>query len=94
MGGGGDGGGGGYQARQFGVPIEAMDTVNALATFNVLTEEGRVVVAALLPLDPYDPDEPLLAPPLPAAAAAAAPQPASPPPAAAPAATAAHPPPP
>jgi hypothetical protein len=33
-----------------------MDTVNALATFNVLTEEGRVAVAALLPLDPFDPE--------------------------------------
>jgi hypothetical protein len=31
-----------------------MDTVNALATFNVLNEEGRNVVGAFLPLDPVD----------------------------------------
>lgn len=37
-----------------GIGIEVMDTVNALATFNVLNEEGRVVVGAFLPVDPLE----------------------------------------
>jgi hypothetical protein len=39
---------------QAGIGVEVMDTVNALATFNVLNEEGRVVVGAFLPVDPLE----------------------------------------
>ena len=46
------------QARQHGFALEVMDTVNAAATFNVLSEEGRQVVAALLPLEPLIPAAP------------------------------------
>jgi len=31
------------------VAIEAIDTVNAMSTFNILNQEGRKVVGALLP---------------------------------------------
>jgi NADH dehydrogenase [ubiquinone] 1 alpha subcomplex assembly factor 3 len=31
------------------IAIEALDTVNAVATFNILNQEGRAVVGALLP---------------------------------------------
>jgi hypothetical protein len=37
-----------------GIGIEVMDTVNALATFNVLNEEGRMVVGAFLPVNPLE----------------------------------------
>lgn len=40
--------------KGLGIPYDTMDTVNALATFNVLNEEGRNVVGAFLPLDPVD----------------------------------------
>ena len=40
--------------KDLGVPFDAMDTVNALATFNVLNEEGRNVVGVFLPLDPVE----------------------------------------
>ncbi len=42
------------QLRRGGFSFEVLDTINALATFNVLAEEGRQVVAFLLTLDPYD----------------------------------------
>lgn len=32
-----------------GVSIEAVDTINAVATFNILNQEGRKVVGAMLP---------------------------------------------
>lgn len=37
------------------ISIEALDTVNAVATFNILNQEGRAVVGALLPAgsDPW-----------------------------------------
>lgn len=35
--------------RERGVSIEVLDTVNAIATFNILNQEGRKVVGALLP---------------------------------------------
>lgn len=37
--------------REMGINVEVMDTGNACATFNVLNQEGRIVVAALLPLE-------------------------------------------
>ena len=40
--------------KTMAIPYDTMDTVNALATFNVLNEEGRNVVGAFLPLDPVD----------------------------------------
>lgn len=40
--------------KAMGIPYDVMDTVNALATFNVLNEEGRNVVGAFLPLDPIE----------------------------------------
>ena len=40
--------------KAMGIAYEVMDTVNALATFNVLNEEGRNVIGAFLPLDPVD----------------------------------------
>ena len=33
-----------------GISVEASDTCNAVATFNILNQEGRAVAAALLPL--------------------------------------------
>ena len=33
-----------------GVSIDAMDTPNAVATFNILNQEGRSVLGAFLPL--------------------------------------------
>ncbi|GAB4813752.1 hypothetical protein N2152v2_000798 [Parachlorella kessleri] len=36
--------------REKGISVEALDTVNAVATFNILNQEGRKVVGALLPL--------------------------------------------
>ena len=41
-----------FKIRAFGTTVEVLDTVNALATFNVLCEEGREVVGALLTVDP------------------------------------------
>ncbi|CAG8457994.1 9818_t:CDS:2 [Paraglomus occultum] len=38
--------------HKLGMQIEILDTKNASSTFNVLTEEGRRVAAALLPLKP------------------------------------------
>ncbi|CAG8576336.1 6839_t:CDS:2 [Paraglomus brasilianum] len=38
--------------HKLGMQIEILDTKNASSTFNVLTEEGRRVAAALLPLNP------------------------------------------
>mmetsp|Transcript_60378 Transcript_60378/g.148535 ORF Transcript_60378/g.148535 Transcript_60378/m.148535 type:complete len:231 (+) Transcript_60378:201-893(+) len=55
---------------ELGIHVELMDSINASATFNVLNEEGRVVMAALLPLDPLgdrdltkkeEPDDDILA---------------------------------
>ncbi len=40
--------------KAMGIPYDTMDTVNALATFNVLNQEGRNVVGAFLPLDPIE----------------------------------------
>lgn len=40
--------------KAMGIAYDVMDTVNALATFNVLNEEGRNVVGVFLPLDPVD----------------------------------------
>ena len=40
--------------KAMSIPYDTMDTVNALATFNVLNEEGRNVVCATLPLDPLE----------------------------------------
>mmetsp|Transcript_17131 Transcript_17131/g.39494 ORF Transcript_17131/g.39494 Transcript_17131/m.39494 type:complete len:308 (+) Transcript_17131:314-1237(+) len=39
------------QFKRMSVNVEVMDSVNAVATFNVLNQEGRQVVAALLPLE-------------------------------------------
>jgi NADH dehydrogenase [ubiquinone] 1 alpha subcomplex assembly factor 3 len=33
-----------------GIAMEAMDTPNAVATFNILNQEGRSVLGAFLPL--------------------------------------------
>lgn len=33
-----------------GISVEASDTPNAVATFNILNQEGRSVAAAMLPL--------------------------------------------
>jgi NADH dehydrogenase [ubiquinone] 1 alpha subcomplex assembly factor 3 len=35
--------------KEQGLAVEAADTANAVATFNILAQEGRAVVAALLP---------------------------------------------
>ncbi|KAL0950071.1 hypothetical protein HGRIS_010075 [Hohenbuehelia grisea] len=40
------------QLQQLGIQLEAMDTRNACSTYNLLSEEGRRVAAALLPLAP------------------------------------------
>lgn len=40
--------------KAMGIPYDTMDTVNALATFNVLNQEGRNVAGVFLPLDPVD----------------------------------------
>lgn len=40
--------------RKQGIVVEALDTINAAATFNVLNSEGRNVAAALLTLQPAD----------------------------------------
>lgn len=37
------------QLHLMGVRVDALDTANAVATFNVLNQEGRKVVGALLP---------------------------------------------
>ncbi|KAG9218763.1 hypothetical protein PLEOSDRAFT_1064392 [Pleurotus ostreatus PC15] len=37
---------------QLGIQLETMDTRNACSTYNLLSEEGRRVAAALLPLRP------------------------------------------
>ena len=37
--------------RQRGVNVEVLSTENAVATYNYLAEEGRVVAAALIPPD-------------------------------------------
>jgi len=39
--------------RKFGIQLDVMDTRNACSTYNLLTEEGRRVAAALLPLSPH-----------------------------------------
>jgi len=39
--------------RKLGMQLEVMDTRNACSTYNLLTEEGRRVAAALLPLSPH-----------------------------------------
>ncbi|KAG5179758.1 NADH dehydrogenase 1 alpha subcomplex assembly factor 3 [Tribonema minus] len=41
--------------KKHGIRVDVMDTRNAAATFNVLNSEDRLVVAALLKLDPHDP---------------------------------------
>ncbi|GLB34212.1 putative DUF498-domain-containing protein [Lyophyllum shimeji] len=38
--------------NQLGIQVDVMDTRNACATYNLLSEEGRRVAAALLPLKP------------------------------------------
>lgn len=38
--------------NQMGIQVDVMDTRNACATYNLLSEEGRRVAAALLPLLP------------------------------------------
>jgi hypothetical protein len=35
--------------RDAGIGLECLDTANAAATFNILTQEGRKVACALLP---------------------------------------------
>ncbi|CAN6566710.1 unnamed protein product [Malus baccata var. baccata] len=35
--------------RSTGMKLEAIDTKNAVSTYNILNEEGRIVAAALLP---------------------------------------------
>jgi NADH dehydrogenase [ubiquinone] 1 alpha subcomplex assembly factor 3 len=35
--------------RRRGVAIEALDTVNAVSTYNILNQEGRKVLGAMLP---------------------------------------------
>lgn len=42
------------QLHEMGVRVDAMDTVNAVATFNVLNQEARSVVGALLPQNVED----------------------------------------
>ncbi|RKP11161.1 hypothetical protein THASP1DRAFT_27078 [Thamnocephalis sphaerospora] len=42
------------RVKELDIQLELLDTRNASATFNVLAEEGRDVVAALLPLKPTD----------------------------------------
>ncbi len=37
------------QLKDRDINVEALDTVNAVATFNILNQEGRAVVGALLP---------------------------------------------
>ena len=37
------------QLKERDIAVEAMDTVNAVATFNILNQEGRKVVGAMLP---------------------------------------------
>jgi NADH dehydrogenase [ubiquinone] 1 alpha subcomplex assembly factor 3 len=37
------------QLDERGINLEVLDTVNAVATFNILNQEGRAVVGALLP---------------------------------------------
>mmetsp|Transcript_27167 Transcript_27167/g.52972 ORF Transcript_27167/g.52972 Transcript_27167/m.52972 type:complete len:282 (+) Transcript_27167:330-1175(+) len=39
------------QIKKMGLQMEVMDSINAVATFNVLNEEGRQVVVALMPLE-------------------------------------------
>lgn len=39
--------------RELGIGLEVMDTRNACSTYNMLSEEGRRVAAALLPLQPH-----------------------------------------
>lgn len=41
--------------RDEGIVVDAMDTPNACATFNILVQEDRPVAAALLPLEPAMP---------------------------------------
>ncbi|KAJ1476022.1 NADH dehydrogenase 1 alpha subcomplex assembly factor 3 [Baffinella frigidus] len=42
------------ELREIGINVELADTVNALATFNVLNEEGRRVAGCFIPLDPIE----------------------------------------
>ena len=37
------------QLKERDINIEVLDTVNAVATFNILNQEGRAVVGAMLP---------------------------------------------
>ncbi|TRM67498.1 NADH dehydrogenase 1 alpha subcomplex assembly factor 3 [Schizophyllum amplum] len=39
--------------KQLGIQLEVTSTRDACSTYNLLTEEGRRVAAALLPLDPH-----------------------------------------
>jgi hypothetical protein len=43
-----------YLAKR-GIKIEALDSRNATGYFNLLNDEGRVVVGALLAMDPNEP---------------------------------------
>ncbi|PSC74894.1 NADH dehydrogenase [ubiquinone] 1 alpha subcomplex assembly factor 3-like [Micractinium conductrix] len=43
-----------WQLHHMGVRVDALDTTNAVSTFNVLNQEGRKVVGALLPLGADD----------------------------------------
>jgi NADH dehydrogenase [ubiquinone] 1 alpha subcomplex assembly factor 3 len=45
--------------RKKGIVVEATDTINAAATFNILSSEGRNVAAALLTLQPYEEEDSL-----------------------------------
>ncbi|KAG6334868.1 hypothetical protein ID866_4228 [Astraeus odoratus] len=38
--------------KELGIQLDVMDTKNASSTYNLLSEEGRRVAAALLPLEP------------------------------------------
>jgi NADH dehydrogenase [ubiquinone] 1 alpha subcomplex assembly factor 3 len=38
--------------KELGIGLEVLDTRNACSTYNLLSEEGRRVAAALLPLEP------------------------------------------
>lgn len=37
--------------KELGIMIEVMDTINACSTFNMLSQEGRLVGACLLPIE-------------------------------------------
>jgi hypothetical protein len=48
---------------EHGIRLDCLDTANAVATFNILSQEGRRVAAALLPAS----QEPVVAAPAPEA---------------------------